>query len=203
MKKLSVLFVEVLVLIAGLTGCSRNNRPAGGELTEEEKNDLLFLREEEKLARDVYLYAYDKYALQEFANISSSEQRHMDAVKVLLDKYGLEDPAKPNRGEFSDSTLQQLYDNLTALVDSSQIDALRVGATIEDLDINDIREMKERTGKSDILNVYNRLECGSRNHMRAYYSALEALGVIYVAQYISQDELDVIIGSTNERCGRQ
>ena len=198
MKKILILAFLAVTLI----NCN-DDTTSSVSLTAEEENDLQFLREEEKLARDVYLYAYDKYALTVFNNISQSEQQHMDKVLTLLNYYNLEDPALANPGEFSNEELQTLYNQLTAQVDISQLEALKVGATIEDLDIKDIEEFESRTDKSNILNVYGNLKCGSRNHMRAYYSALEALGVIYVAQYISQDELDVIIGSTNERCGRQ
>ena len=54
---------------------------------------MLFMREEEKLARDVYLTLYDAWRLAPFANISVSEQKHMNAMLLLLRKYGLPDPA--------------------------------------------------------------------------------------------------------------
>ena len=163
---------------------------------------LLTLREEEKLARDVYLYAYDKYGQGPFGNISNSEQRHMDAILQLLNKFGLPDPASPDRGVFNNQTLQDLYNTLTAQVDLSYVDALRVGATIEDLDIKDIKEFEANTDKTNILDTFGRLKCGSRNHMRAYYSALQTEGVTYTAQYIPQAELDDIVNSPNEQCGR-
>ena len=189
--------------------CSSNNedaqefgRQANVELTAIEKQDLLFLREEEKLARDVYLYAYDKYEHQIFYNISQSEQTHMDRVLDLLNTYGLEDPVINQRGSFSNQTLQQLYIDLTAQVDISLIEALKVGATIEDLDINDISTSKENTSQSDILQVYSNLECGSRNHMRSFTYQLEMNGINYIPQYISQEDFNAIIESDKERCGR-
>lgn len=197
MKKI----VLALLIAAGITSC-RTNNDSTLSLTSQEKEDLLFLREEEKLARDVYLYAYEKYGLQIFNNISASEQRHMDRVLTLLNKYGLDDPASQNRGQFSNPDLQNLYDNLTALVDISELEALKVGATIEDLDINDLLDMKQRTDKPDLLNVYDNLNCGSRNHMRAYYSELLNRGYTYEAQYITSDELNAIINSDREQCGR-
>jgi len=200
MKKMLFLFGLVSMMYA----CRTNGpEPETVSLTDQEKNDLLFLREEEKLARDVYLYAYDQYGLQIFSNIAGSEQRHMDQVLALLTKYGLEDPASPNRGEFSHAELQTLYNDLTAIVDSSQTDALWVGATIEDLDIHDITTFESHTDKQDLLDVYARLTCGSRNHMRNFYRELQAVGVTYTAQYISQQELDEIVNSSNERCGGQ
>ena len=62
------------------------------DLTDSEKYWLTYMREEEKLARDVYIFLYDKWGSQIFNNISVSEQTHMDAIKTLLDRYGIPDP---------------------------------------------------------------------------------------------------------------
>lgn len=171
-------------------------------LSQTEKDDLLTLREEEKLARDVYLYAFDKYALDISNNISQSEQKHMDKILFLLNRYDLADPASVTRGVFNNAELQTLYNDLTAQVDISELEALKVGATIEDLDIKDIEEFENRTDHSDILNVYSKLKCGSRNHMRAYYGQLMDNGFTYEAQFITSDALSAIIASSNEQCGR-
>jgi len=194
-------FVFIALIAIGFMSCS-DDETTMVSLTQTEKDDLLTLREEEKLARDVYLYAFDKYGLDISSNISQSEQTHMDKILDLLNKYGLEDPALANRGEFTNQTLQTLYNDLTAQVDVSELTALVVGATIEDLDIRDIEDFESRTDKSDILNVYSKLKCGSRNHMRSYYSQLVLQDYIYNTQFISSDELSDIIVSDNEQCGR-
>jgi len=190
------------IALIALSSASCSNDETITPLTQVEEEDLLTLREEEKLARDVYLYAYDKYGLDISNNISQSEQTHMDKILDLLNKYNLEDPALPNRGEFNNQTLQVLYNDLTAQVDVSSIEALKVGATIEDLDIYDIEEFESRTEKRDILNVYDKLKCGSRNHMRAYYSQLLSLNFTYTAQFITEADLIEIISGSNEQCGR-
>jgi hypothetical protein len=166
-------------------------------------NDLRFLREEEKLARDVYITLGDEWGLPVFTNISSSEQYHMDRVKVLLDANGVADPiVSDNVGTFTDSYLGGLFDDLVRLGMASEVGALTVGATIEDLDINDIAEMIERANDPDVLAMYTSLMCGSRNHMRAFMSQLELRGVGYEAQYISESELNDIISTSREQCGR-
>ncbi|HAT80018.1 MAG TPA: hypothetical protein DCS17_00950, partial [Flavobacterium sp.] len=121
-------------------------------LSQAEINDLKFLREEEKLARDVYLYAYDKYHLKIFNNISQSEQRHMNSVLNLLSKYGIPDSASTEKGVFNNPDLQKLYNSLTKQADISSVEALKAGATIEDLDINDIDDFTANTTKPDLLN---------------------------------------------------
>lgn len=171
------------------------------ELTNLEKQDLIFLREEEKLARDVYLYAFEKYQEQIFYNISQSEQQHMNSVLYLLNKYNLEDPAIEALGIFSNQDLQQLYTQLAAQVDISLIEALKVGATIEDLDIKDIAEFESNTQNIDILNVYSSLTCGSRNHLRGFVFELDLNGISYTPQFISVEEYNEIIDSEKERCG--
>lgn len=169
-------------------------------LTEQELNDLKILREEEKLARDVYRYAYSKYSLLIFNNISNSEQSHMDQVLVILEANGIEDPADEDMGVFNNDKLQNLYNDLTTEVDISETNALLVGATIEDLDIYDIQEFFNNTEKEEVLNLYTVLECGSRNHMRSFYKKITNNGETYTPQFISQDEYDSIVSSEKETC---
>ncbi len=171
-------------------------------LSQQEKDDLKFLREEEKLARDVYLYSFDTYGEALFDNISKSEQQHMDQVLVLLNTYNLNDLASTERGIFTNQILQGLYNDLTAQSDISLIEALKVGATIEDLDINDIDDFESRTTKADILNMYDKLKCGSRNHLRSYVDRLVSNGITYERQFISLEEFTEIINSANEQCGK-
>lgn len=195
---------RVLLIVAlsfYITSCSDSNNPVNS-LDEATAEDLRFVREEEKLARDVYLYSFDKYQLQIFKNISESEQTHMDAVLGQLEKYNVSDPVSDNaRGVFENSTLQELYNELTAKSDLSLIEALKVGALIEDLDIFDIESILQRTSENSIINVYNNLTCGSRNHLRSFTSELKANGGDYNNQYISEEYYNEIISSDNEKCG--
>jgi hypothetical protein len=166
-------------------------------LSDIEVEGLLYMREEEKLARDVYLTLYDKWGLRIFQNISGSEQTHMDAVKTVLDRYGLEDPAAGNEiGVFTDLTLQALYDQLVAEGNQSLADALRVGAAIEEIDILDLEERIAQTDKADIQQVYENLMMGSSNHLRAFVSNLERqTGETYQPQYLGQTAYESIVNS--------
>jgi hypothetical protein len=169
-------------------------------LSLQEEESLLFMREEEKLARDVYVYLYDIWGDQIFLNISASEQQHTDAVLGLIEKYNLPDPAADKAvGEFDNLDLQGLYDLLTAQGAVSLIDALIVGATIEDLDINDLKSQLLFIDNADITLVYESLLKGSRNHLRAFTSRLIDLGFDYAPVYISQEDYDAIVGSPAEK----
>lgn len=196
----------IIIILLGLftTSCSSdedNKNFVENSLTQIEIDDLHFLREEEKLARDVYLFSYNLYGNAIFNNISKSEQNHMDQILVLLNTYNLDDPALPNKGEFKNQLLQGLYNDLTAQSAISLVEALKVGATIEDLDISDIDEFEDRTDVTAILNTYDKLKCGSRNHMRNYYGQLLNNDVWYSPQYISISELEEIMTTENEKCG--
>jgi hypothetical protein len=198
-----IVFVAFITAIL-LSHCSNeSNNEDLIPLSQAEINDLKFLREEEKLARDVYLYSYDKYQLMIFDNISQSEQRHMNSVLNLLNKYGIPDSASTEIGVFNNPNLQKLYNSLTKQADISSVEALKAGATIEDLDINDIDNFTANTTKPDLLNVYGNLNCGSKNHIRAFTRWLENEEVTYTPQFISMDEYNVILSSSNGGCGNK
>jgi hypothetical protein len=168
------------------------------DLNESESEGLLYMREEEKLARDAYWTFDDLYSLPVFENIAEAEETHMESVKVLMDKYGLSDPIL-EAGKFSNVDLQVLYDDLVAQGDSSVEEALRIGAVIEETDIQDLKERLEKTDNEDITVVYESLMRGSRNHLRAFANNLERRGIDYTPQILSQEEYDEIISGSIER----
>jgi len=169
------------------------------KLSDEEIKGLIQMREEEKLARDVYKVLGDKWGINVFSNIAKSEQTHTDAIKVLLDRYGIEDPVKSDEvGFFTSSDLNALYVDLIHEGDKSLLDALMVGATIEDLDIADLNEFMTGTSNDDILIVYSNLARGSRNHLRAYVRQTELNGGVYTPKYILKLEFDDIIEGKQE-----
>ncbi len=167
------------------------------DLSTEEEIGLTKMREEEKLARDVYQVLYEKWGARVFANITQSEQRHMDAVKALLDKYNLPDPVTDlSVGAFTSPEMQELFEKLVAQGEQSLVEAFKVGATIEDLDLYDLLE---QTDNVDIQRVYENLARGSRNHLRAFTTQLSLNGVTYEAQFLTQEQVDDIITSSRER----
>ncbi len=228
MRYLSLLAVTVLAL-ALLTGCSDDTSdpvavtsPAAAvplnlddlataltdmelkDLTPDDTAGLVYMREEEKLARDVYLTFADQYALNVFTNISASEQKHMDAVLLLLDRYEITDPIGDNaQGVFQDETLQALHDDLIATGGESLEEALLVGCAIEEIDILDLMSYSAETTPADILLVYGHLLAGSSNHLRAYVSQWEqATGQTYEPRYLSVEDFEAIMAATNGHGGQ-
>lgn len=175
-----------------------NSYPAE-TLSEEETNSLLLMREEEKLARDVYITLYQKWGTAIFNNISGSEQTHMDALLLLFQKYSLTDPVGNNAvGIFQDPSLQELYYQLVAKGNVSLSEAFIVGATIEDLDIFDLTRLKETINNQDILFVYDMLTKGSRNHLRSFNKNILTTGATYTPQFIDEATFTAIINSPME-----
>jgi hypothetical protein len=174
--------------------------PTRSNLSDQEIAGLVWIREEEQLAHDVYVALGDLWGLRIFDNIASSETTHIQAVADLLDRYGIEDPAAGNEpGTFTDPAIQLLYDELTTQGSESLDAALAVGASIEELDIVDLRARSVATVVAEIIAVYDRLEQGSRNHLRAFTSQLERRGGAYEPTSLDQEVFDAIVASDTER----
>lgn len=171
-------------------------------LAPNEAATLTFIREEEKMARDVYLAMDAAWGLPVFAQIAASEQEHMDAIKRMLDKYGLPDPAL-GVGVFADPLIQGLYNQLIASGMTSEYSALMAGAYIEEYDVLDLLLAIQETDKPDLQQVYGNLEAGSENHLRAFVAQIEESDVTYTAQYAPQSMVDEILAATSDSGQRE
>jgi len=188
---------------AQVIGAAQPAIPSSG-LSDDESAGLLYMREEEKLAHDVYVYLYETWNLAVFQNIAKSEQSHTDSVLALIERYGLSDPAAGLApGVFNDPQLQELYNQLIVQGTQSLTEALRVGAAIEEIDILDLQQRLAQTDNTDIQRVYTSLENGSRNHLRAFVNSFQnQSGVTYTSQYLSQIAYDEIISTSTSRYGQ-
>jgi hypothetical protein len=168
-------------------------------LTNQEIDDLVYMREEEKLAHDVYAYLYDIWGLPVFSNIASSEAAHTASISTLLVRYDIADPTTNlTEGQFQNSVLQSLYDQLTAQGSLSLADALRVGAAIEEIDILDLQDTIANTNQADIQLVYENLLSGSFNHLRAFANTLrQQSGETYQPVYLPEDDYQSILAGTS------
>ncbi len=204
MKDLNIKLGSILLGLSIITSSLMAGQHGGGgssttisstkTVDETETADLLFMREEEKLARDVYLFAYAQWGNTVFDYISESEEEHTEAILALLEKYNLEDPATETEGEFTDTHLQDLYNELVAEVQNSEVSALYVGAAIEEIDMLDIAAAIERTDNRDIKTLYENLMDGSKSHLRAFVEALEVQGIEYEPRFIDEDFYEEIMG---------
>ena len=143
------------------------------ELSQEERDGLIHMRIEEKLARDVYIVMGELWNHKVFLNIQQSEQKHMEAVKRLLDKYSVPDPlATDSVGVFPDPQFQLLYDQYILQGNQSLQEALLVGKAIEELDIADLTFQLTFVDNPDIIRVYQNLKVASENHLEAFLRCL-------------------------------
>lgn len=223
-KLVTTILIISLMLFAA--EASAKGRPASASKSDTldtiEASHLTFMREEEKLARDVYLTFAQMYPEQPvFATIATkSEQTHTDTMRDKLEQFGLTDP-NPTTNDLPASIglfsgvewgwyFMQKFAELTAKGSNSELDALYVGALIEELDMKDIAECPKvmiaagypdpcglhYTDEAVLQRSYRSLIDGSENHLRAYVGQIEAvIGVgNYEAQYLTQEEVDAILG---------
>lgn len=163
----------------GTPRAAAKSTPVIVALTDAEKADLTFMREEEKVARDAYLYFYGVWGEVVFSNIAKSEQTHMNAIGKLLVKYGLPDPvAGLGVGQFSTPEFQAMYDEVVALGSASFGEALSAGVLVEETDIADLTFALSETKVKDITTVYKNLRSGSLKHLAAFnaWLALQDVG---------------------------
>ncbi len=187
------------------------------------------MREEEKLARDVYLTFAQWYPQQPvFQQIGDgSEQTHTDTMRDKLAQYGISDPNPQTNnlpgsiGVFTGADyggyFTEKFAQLTQKGSESELSALYVGALIEELDMYDIVKCPkiiveqdpaielngcglDYTDERALKKAYQNLVDGSGNHLRAFVGQIEA--VIgegnYQAQFLTQDEVDELLGRDDD-----
>lgn len=188
---MKILFIALATQLLSIAGFSQ---PVS--LNQKEKDAILYMREELKLARYIYDSMYTKWSGNPFGNIRQSEQTHMDRMKTLITDYKLEDPVTINGdkpGVFTNALLQRYYKQLVTTGSQSLTEAFKVGAKIEELDIADLEEKIEQTKRPDIINQYNYLKMASENHLRAFVRRLKMQGIYYEPIILGKDEFDKII----------
>lgn len=198
-RRMLTVFVGLLVVLGGTISTAA----AQVQLTDAEVGGILYVREEEKLARDVYLTLYDLWGAPVFQRIAQSEVTHMSAMQTLIERYGLDDPIGGNPvGVFEDASLQALYDQLVGQGSESLPAALLVGGYIEEFDVVDLEVRMDAAERADVDRVYANLLRGSRNHLRAFVRAYEAeTGDTYPAQVLDTDAVEAIADQPAERGG--
>ena len=199
------LFIFGLPFLLAVFSCNNDDSSVADlnntNLTNEDSAALLFMLEEEKLARDTYTYLENLWEINQFSNIKKSEQSHMDAVSGLLDQYNISYTLL-SYGEFNNPDIQTLYDQFIDYGSENRANALEVGANIEDLDIVDLANFIDATTNSAMIKVFESLQCGSRNHLRSFVTAIEVSGNTYEPKYLTLEDYTLIINDSQEQCGR-
>ncbi|MCB0705700.1 MAG: DUF2202 domain-containing protein [Saprospiraceae bacterium] len=164
-------------------------------LNQHEQASMILMREEEKMARDLYLAFDESWDANTFSNIAKSEQTHMEAMLMLLEKYELADPVGVNGiGQFQNKTLQSLYYELLARGQKSADDALLAAALIEETDITDLKTALESfVDNQDITLIYENLLLASGSQLRELVKKLRQRGIKYVPQLLSQADYEAIL----------
>ena len=195
MRTLKLLATTLLVAslaatpLAALAGNGKGNGgrpdPAGVSaavlvpLTQDEIDTLLWMREEEKLARDVYIKMTEYYPANIFSNIAAAEQKHFDAIGRKLDQYGIADVALPGVGDFYNLDLQQMYEDFVGDGQVGYVEALFVGVAIEEADLVDLTLAIDETDSRPLKRTYSRLLIGSQHHLDSFIKLLEKEGIDY------------------------
>jgi len=158
--KISLIF---LALTGGLQVFGQSNIR-----TNSESDDMQYLVEEEKLAKDVYTYFGDKYGSRPFLNIQQSEQRHIAMMIRMLEKDNVSYKISDEPGVFYDSKLQKLYTTLIKQGSTSELEAFKAGKLIEETDISDLKEAIKHTTDETNIEIYTNLLRASENHLQAF-----------------------------------
>ncbi len=186
----------ILITIIILLSLIFNPVKLFAQLTDAEVNGILSLRQEEKVAYDVYTYMFDKYQSKVFKNIAENEKSHMDKMKELIDQFNLSDPLEgtvDKKGVFSNKKMQALYDEMVMAGNYGLLDALRAAARFEETDIIDLRKNMSSASNEAVINVYLNLESGSQDHLRLLVKYIKEEGISYKPSYLSKEEYDQIM----------
>lgn len=198
------------LLLLALSACNGSGGTAGSggsdvearELSSDEITTLFYMREEEKLARDVYQYLHGRWGTPVFANIAEAEETHTGQVAEVIARLGLADPvADDSPGVFQDEQLSALYQQLTQAGSAGELEALMVGGLIEETDTMDLQAAIDATDEAVLQQLYANLMMGSRNHLRAFAGLIAEQTLVYEAQVLPQDQVDAILNTPMEITG--
>ncbi|MDY0780982.1 DUF2202 domain-containing protein [Tenacibaculum sp. IB213877] len=157
----------VKILVLGIILLSSFQSKAQ-KISSKEINDMKYMLEEEKVARDVYDFLGEKWGVRVFDNIKRSEQRHIEMMQNLLEVNKVAYQLNNQNGRFYNKDLQKMYNDLIARGSISLKEAFEVGKLIEETDIKDLEEAIKNTDSSFSKQVYSYLLRASKNHLRAF-----------------------------------
>jgi hypothetical protein len=171
-------------------------------LTQDLKDALAHMGNEERLAYDVYHNLYEYHVtenateVKQLSNISEkSEVLHVGIVQDIVTRYALtaDDLTDVNAtlannvpfeemqsGVYDIQAIQELYDTLLAKGETNTTEALMVGCMVEVTDVNDLDTyitMAEDANATDLVAGFNVLRDGSYSHYWAFDKGLKNAGI--------------------------
>lgn len=196
MKYLSIIS---LILLLVTNGMSTTYSP-------DPTKDALYMLEEERLAMEVYQAFFEKWEHHTFQNIAQAEGRHLEKVKNLLSELnpGLDlSSDDTNRGVYKNVDLQNLYNDLVKRGSISLLNALKVGAEIEEMNINDLEASISLSETEVAKTTYEKLLNASYNHLRSFVRNIEKSGESYNPVLLDQEKFESIIAqASNQKKGK-
>jgi len=169
------------------------------QITDADISGLNYVLEEEKLAYDFYSEMYKKYNKKVFENIMNNEKVHMEMVQKLMNDLNIEiSSSMQNSGEFSDRTIQVLFNDFITAGNYSFSDALRAAAMIEETDISDVRTQYSKAGDERVKALYDCLDISSQNHLRSLVKSLVKEDINYTPKVLSREVYNSIISSEDK-----
>jgi len=168
------------------------------ELTQEVKDTIAYMGNEERLAYDVYQYLYNYHlnngvAINQLTNISTrSETKHIQTVELLVKKYitSLDDFSNLDAtrnldadmsysdlsadempaGKYNIQHIQDLYDELTAKGVESKEAALEAGCIVEVVDVEDLDDEIALARESNATDIVTAFEFLREGSYKHYWS---------------------------------
>jgi hypothetical protein len=162
------------------------------DLTADEIEFIFAVREDEKIARDLYISFFGKFGLKPFENIGKAEDNHIKATEKLFDYYEIDYPALSGNGKFENAIRQKLFDSLLLKV-NTELDAFKVMAVLEESNIVEYGAVIKTVVNPNIKMVIENLAKASANHFKAAIRQITALGGTYTPEFLTQEQYRAVI----------
>lgn len=171
---------------------------ATSPLTADETEFLYAIREDEKIAHDVYAAFSALYpAAKTISKIMTAESSHISAAEAVLDYYEIEYPPLSDTGIFEDADRQALYNDLITK-GTTLIKAYGTMALMEEETVYAYKSIQNQLTNSNLSLLLSQLIKASSNHLRATVRQVVKLGGSYSPAYLSDEEYQTIINMAFE-----
>ena len=143
------------------------------DLTDAQKEKIISIAQELKLAQNLYSKIYKQWELKIFRNISKAKSHQIKVIKFLADRYNLELPPTFKDETFEDSSLQEKLDDLLNQALSSEQNALEVAISTEENSIEDLNQTLHSDLPKDLELTYAHLLKADQRHLYIFQKILD------------------------------